>query len=367
MVASALCQCLGMARRALFFGLLLLTGLATGRAAEVNDPIAADVARWKRYFAEDTVTVGLLSQAKRSAALAFTGADEALAKGRRGLALLRLGNVRTGLEPALHTATHADVTLEEVDAARAKLAFRFDSAAQKTLTQPTGTSALGVALAQASAMQAREVYDAGPVYGQATQPVFGMYYLAQSVAFLDYAAFAARAGTPLRSSGARTPKLRSFATEIRALRDEMLAAYKPPLSLDRHPEYIAASSATKEALEYDAAGLREAALLRYLQAALRFAPLRDSGGSLEAAALATKMEATRKRLAEKGVDHSIGTLFLEIAASDVDTASAGHATIASAIVEDILPRYFAALGPAPVPAASRPPEVMVTLVRWPYT
>jgi hypothetical protein len=161
--------------------------------------------------------------------------------------------------------------------------------------------------------------------------------------------------------------LRSLAPEIRALRDEMLAAYKPPLSIDRHPEYIGASSATKEALEYEAAGLREAALLRYLQAALRFAPLRISGAPLDAAAFAAKMDATRKRLAEQGVDHSIGRLFLEVAASDTDTASAGRAAVASAIVDDVLPRYFAALGPAPARAVSGPPEVTVTLVRWPYT
>ena len=359
-----------MARFAFLLGLVIAIGtLATcgGRAADVRDPIAADVARWKRFLAEDTVTVGLVSQVKRSATTALTSADEALAKGRRALALQRLGNVRTSLEPALHAATRANVTFEEVDAERARLSRRFDPAALEPLTRPSGTSALGLALAQASARQARETYDAGPVYGQATEPLFGMYYLAQGVSYLDYAAFAARAGAPLRSSGERTPKLRSLAPEIRALRDEMLAAYKPPLSIDRHSEYIGASSATKEALEYEAAGLREAALLRYLQAALRFAPLRSSSAPLEAAALAARMDAARRLLAEQAVDHSIGTLFLEVAASDADTASAGQAGLASAVVEDVLPRYFAALGPAPAMAASRRPEVAVTLVRWPYT
>jgi hypothetical protein len=359
-----------MARLALFFGLVIAIGALPscgGHAAAVDDPIVADVARWKRFLADDTVTVGMVSQVKRSAASALRSADEALAKGHRAVALLRLGNVRASLEPALYPATRANVTFEEVDAERARLARRFDPAALEPLTRPTGTSALGLALAQASAMQARETYDASPAYGQATEPLFGMYYLAQGVSYLDYAAFAARAGAPLRSSGGRAPKLRSLGPEIRALRGEMLAAYKPPLSIDRHPEYIGASSATKEALEYDAAGLREAALLRYLQAALRFAPLRAAGAPLEAAALAARMEAARKRLAERGVDHSIGALFLEFAASDADTASAGRAGIASAIVEDVLPRYFAALGPAPAAVASGRPEVTVTLVRWPYT
>jgi hypothetical protein len=41
--------------------------------------------------------------------------------------------------------------------------------------------------------------------------------------------------------------------------------------------------------------------------------------------------------------------------------------IAAAIATDVLPRYFAALGPAR-PSPARPaPRVTVTLVRWPYT
>lgn len=359
-----------MARIGTRFGLVLAFGaLATcgGRAGVAADPIADDVARWKGWFAADTVTVGFVAQVKRSATTALTSAAEALGKGRRAFALLRLGNVRANLEPALYPATRANVSLEEVDAERARLAPRFDPAALQPLTRASGTSVLGLALAQASAMQARQTFDASPAYGQATEPLYGMYYLAQGVSYLDYAAFVARAGASLRSARQRAPKLRSLAREIHALRDEMLAAYRPPLSIDRHPEYIGASSATKEALEYDAAGLDEAALLRYLQAALRFAPLRASAASLPAPALAARMEAARRQLAEPGVDHSLGTLFLEVAASDADTASAGHAAIASAVVQGVLPRYFSALGPASATDAAKTPEVTVTLVRWPYT
>lgn len=359
-----------MARIGIRFGLVLAIGtLATcgGRPGSAADPLADDIARWKGYYAADTVTVGFVAQVKRSTTTALTSADEALEKGRRGFALLRLGNVRANLEPALYPAIHTKVTLEEVEAERARLAPRFDPSRLQPLTRPSGTSVLGLALAQASVMQARQTFDASPAYGHATEPLFGMYYMAQGVSYLDYAAFVARAGASLRSAGERPPKLRSLAHEIRALRDEMLAAYKPPLSIDRHPEYIGASSATKEALEYDDAGLFEAALLRYLQAALRFAPLQPSVASLPATALATRMDAARKQLAEPGVDHSLGTLFLEVAASDADTASSGRAVIASAVVQEVLPRYFSALRPAVATAASRRPEVTVTLVRWPYT
>ena len=347
-------------------GFAALSGPA-GQAAGHADPIADDVARWKRHYAEDTVTVGLAGQLNRSAAPSLASADDALAKGRSSLALLRLGNVRTSLEPGLHPAARANPSFDELEAERARLAPRFDSTAIATLARPEATSALGRALAQASAVQGRETFDASLAYAHATEPLYGLYYVAQGVSYLEYAAFAAKAGASLRAKGAGAPALRGLASEIRALRDEMLAAYRPPLSIDRHAEYIGASSATKEALEYDAAGLREAALLRYLQASIRFAPLRAGSAPLSASALASKFEEWRRRLAEPGIDHSIATLFLEIAATDADTARAGHAAVASAIVEDVLPRYVAALAPAAPIAATTPPAVTVTLVRWPYT
>jgi len=346
-------------------GLALLLATCGGRATSKGDPIAGDVARWKRYLAQDTVTVGFVAQVKGAAAPALASADEALAKGRHAVALLRLGSVRTNLEPGLRVPPQP--TYDQFDAEHAKLAPRFTREATKPLTHPANTSALGRALAQASVMQARETYDASDAYGRATEPLFGVFYLEQAVSYLDYASFAAEAGASLRPAGGRDPALRSIAPEIRALRDELLAAYRPPLSIDRQPEYIGASSAIKEALEYDAAGLYEAALLRYLQAAVRFASLRPGHAPLDAAALAAKTEEWRKRLAAPGIDHSIGVLFLEVAAGDADTARAGHAVVASAIVEDVMPRYFAALAPARAVTASKSPEVTVTLVRWPYT
>jgi hypothetical protein len=350
---------------ALLSGLALLLATCGGRTTGGSDPIAGDIARWKRYLAGDTVSVGFVAQVKAAIGPAVTSADDALAKGRRAVALLRLANVRTNAEPVLRVPPTP--TYEQFDAEHAKLAPRFTPAATKARAQPANTSALGRALAQSSVMQARETFDASDAYGRATEPFFGVFYLEQAVSWLDYASFAADAGASLRPAGARAPALRSIAPEIRALRDEMLAAYRPPLSIDRHPEYIGASSATKEALEYDAAGLHEAALLRYLQAAVRFAPLRPGPAPLGAATLAAKTGEWRTRLAAPGVDNSIGELFLELAAADADTARAGHAVVASAIVEDVLPRYFAALAPAAPAAAAKPPEVTVTLVRWPYT
>jgi hypothetical protein len=62
-----------------------------------------------------------------------------------------------------------------------------------------------------------------------------------------------------------------------------------------------------------------------------------------------------------GVDPSLARLFLETAESE------GAGPIASAIVADVLPRYFAALEPARALPPRPAPRATVTLVRWPYT
>jgi hypothetical protein len=69
-----------------------------------------------------------------------------------------------------------------------------------------------------------------------------------------------------------------------------------------------------------------------------------------------------------GVDHSIARMALEGAQGEVASAPPGTSPAAStAIVTDVLPRYFAALAPARPEAAKARSQVTVTLVRWPYT
>ncbi len=349
---------------------VLASAHAPRAARAAGDPIADDLAHWRAYLAADTVTVGFLADVKRSVGPALASAEDALAKGRPSFALLRLGSVRTNLEPGRFAAPRSGWTATAFDAEWQKLAPRFanDDVAREAMKRKGVTPMLARAFAQSFDAQGRETYAASLAYGRATEPLYGFYYLAQGVSQLDFAEFAARAGASLRPLGAaRAPVLRGLQPEIKALRAEMLAAYKPPVSIDRHPEFIGASSATKEAMEYASQGLDEAALLRYLQAAVRFAPLRADRAPLAEDVLEAKTREWTERLAESGVDHSIAQLFLDVAAGDRDTARAGHAVVASAVVEDVLPRYWAALSPAARPVAAKPAQATVTLVRWPYT
>src|SRR6185503_4980615 len=192
----------------------------------------------------------------------------------------------------------------------------------------------------------------------------GLYYIGTAQAAREWVAF-------LRSlpSGPRAaaPPLRPLDVELDALEGEMLAAYRPPLSIDHHREFIAAHSALKEARELDAQGLRAAALLRYLQAALRFAPLRLPAPAVPPD-LAARLRALDERLRGGGVDHTIGRLFLEVAEADLaEHGPAGAAVNAAIVAADVLPRYLAALTPRPAAPPPAPARVTVTLVRWPYT
>jgi hypothetical protein len=219
-------------------------------------------------------------------------------------------------------------------------------------------------MAQAALPQVRIYYDASLEYGRSTTPDSGLYYLGAAQAARDFGALARKlSGGP----ALKPPPLRSLGPELDALEGELLAAYRPPLSIDKHPEFIGASSALKEARELDAAGLREGALLRYLQSVLRFASLRMSAPPA-APALAEALDQFQKRLLEPRLDHSLGRVFLEAAQSDLaEHVADGKAVTAAAVAGDVLPRYFAALQPArpqPPKAAARS---TVTLVRWPYT
>ena len=74
------------------------------------------------------------------------------------------------------------------------------------------------------------------------------------------------------------------------------------------------------------------------------------------------------RLRARGVDHTVGRVFLEAAQSDLlEHATDGKAVAAAAVAADVLPRYFAALEPARPQPPRAAPRVTITLVRWPYT
>ena len=272
--------------------------------------------------------------------------------GRRLLALQRLASVGPNLASAEYVASLSPEQRKSDAAFEAawKKAGR-DLAAD--LRPPSPSAFEGVApaavrgVAEASLAQVRVFYDASLVYERSTMPDSGYFYLGLARAQHDFAEFCRGLSKP---SGSRPPPLRSLAPELDALEGELLAAYRPPASIDRHSDFIAASATLKEARELDSAGLANGAMLRYLQAALRCAPLTGKAPAITKEEAARRLAEFELRLVERegGLDQSLGRIFLEAGQADVAAAAASGEppAQASAVVHGVLPRYFAALEPA---------------------
>lgn len=302
-------------------------------ALEREDPLAAEIERWSAYV-ESRPAEDKLRQ-KIQPVLARAG--EALAEGKRLLAVQRLAAARADLTVAAYMSERPAEQRKEMpafEAEWARMGQKLKSEASVEDLHPAAVRALG----EAALPQVRIYYDASLEYGRNTMPDQGLYYLGAAQAQQEVVDLLRKVSVP---SSRREPALRSLLPEIDALEAEMLAVYKPPVSIDRHGEFIAASATLKEARELDEAGLRYGALLRYLQASVQSAPL--IGWSPPAQA------GLESRLSQGDVDHSIGQMLVE----------AGQA--------QALPRYFAALEPARPREPGPAPRVTVTLVRWPYT
>ena len=355
------CACSTSRMRALMtFSIVLL--LAPARTA---DPLASEIHRWSAFLNSDAANASNWSEMKGAMSPVMARAEEALRDGRRFLALQRFSIARTNLEAAAWAA--ARPAEEHKDDARFEAEWRrFGTSLPQSKPNLDSIRPAAVrAMAEIAVPQVREFYDASLFYSRNTSPDTGLFYLGSSSAqrsFIDFAR-----NLSLQTSGA-PPRVRSLASEIDALQRELVAAYRPPASIDRHPEFIAASSTLKEARELDEAGLRYGALLRYLDAARRVGQIR--GTPIEAEAINTKIRDYQSRLdVDAHVDHSVARLLIETAQADLAAPPKGGPAIATAITTWALPRYFAAMGPpaAAKAAAPLPDAVTVTLVRWPYT
>lgn len=363
-------------------GLCLAAWAAAVTPAKPSDPLAAELSRWSSYLATHTATDETWQQVKEAAGPVLDAATKALADGRRLLALQRFAAARMLLSASAYVGEHTgpeskDEAAFEAEWERMGRELRTDlgetSPSAFESVRPAGVRAL----AEASQPQVRIYYDASLEFARSTMPDAGLFYIGEARAQREFVAFARTLSLPASEKAGRAPKLRALGPDLDDLEARLLSAYRPPAAIDRHAEFISASSALKEARELDAAGLRYGALARYLQALLRAAPLLPPSPSppMEREALVAKLDGFARRLSAGGIDHSVGRIFLESAQMDLagnappaNAAAAPQARFpnAEAIVAEVLPRYFAALEPAP--RRVRPePGVTVTLVRWPYT
>jgi len=216
------------------------------------------------------------------------------------------------------------------------------------------------ALAEAAEDRGPATYQASRPYAEDSGTDAGVYYLGESHAVMNYAAFA-RAGT--WPDVGRRPAFRSIAAELAAFDREMTTKYET-MQPASHPTYIRASAALKQARSLDEHRALEGALFEYLLARYLFAPLR---GAPQADATSERIAAARALL-PASEDHSIAQLFIQFAEEGLSSDNADLRRGASAVIEDVIPAYLAAIAPAaPAATSDASASVTITLVRWPFT
>ncbi len=272
---------------------LLLSALVSAPASPrdareeqtTQDPLAAEIARLKAFLAGHAASGEIWDDVRSGSEPMLLRAETALRDGRRLVALQRLAAAREGLAAARYLDSLSGP--ERRDPARFEAEWRRVGATLRGELATPGKDALaGVgpaavrAIGEAALPQLRVYYEASLDYGRNTEPEAGLYYIGAALAQRELAALVRSLPAPAPEP---PPALRSLDPELGALEAEMLAAYRPPLSIDRHVDFIRASAALKEARELDALGLRYGALLRYLQSLQRFAPLRGARSTPAAA------------------------------------------------------------------------------------
>jgi hypothetical protein len=357
-----------------WIALILLALVAPGARSDSPkvppDRLAAEIARWSAFLREHTSTDDTWNQVKDAAGPLIARADEALRDGQPLLALFRLSAARMYLSASAYMGTRSaqeqkDTGAFEVEWTRVGKVLRADISEPRPRTLEGLRPAAVRALAEAAHPQVRIFYESSREYGRDMSPPYGLFYLGAAQAQREFVEFC---NTLSFGPEGMPPPVRSLAPELDRLEAELLQAYRPPAAIERHSEFISASSALKEARELDGLGLRYGALLRYLQAVQRIAPLTGDAAPPDPETIADGLKNWDSRLSRGGRDDTIGRLLLEAAEADfAHPPAGGKPVIASVILRDVLPRYTAALEPARVEPVAPPAQVTVTLVRWPYT
>jgi hypothetical protein len=364
-----------MKRRTAILALAMAVGSTPpASAVETSDPLLAEVERWEKFVAATQSPDEIWGQAKGAAVPELERARQAIADGRRWFALQRLGHARGYL------ASWQWVLSVPPEARKEPAAFerewqRAGEELRAELQPPRPADFAGLepvilrALAESSWPQIKVYYDASPEYGRNTDNDSGLIYIGLARAQRDFVAMLRSLSAP---SGKRMADVPPLGPRIDGLQRDLLAGYRPPASIDRHPEFILTSSLLKEARELEAARLHYGAFFKYLQAGQRFDMLRRAATpapSWEAEALAPRVREAEQALGRGELDDSLERFFVEGAAADVAAAPGSNARPLRAVsaLEDVLPRYRAAMSPASTPAPPVAPAVTVTLVRWPYT
>ena len=238
-------------------GTLAIATLLVGSALFVQastpaDPLMAEIERWSALLRDDRSPDDFAKQVREGAGAGMARIEQALKDDRRLLALLRMSSVANDVAALRYlkerpAAERAEVGAFEKEWQRLGGVLAPSQGPISPLAFADIRPAVVRAIGEAALPQVGVYYDASVEYGRNTTPDSGLYYLGAAQGQRDFGGRCLRTlSPPPRRRCAAAARL---AGELDALQDELLAAYRPPASVDRHREFIVASSALKEARE----------------------------------------------------------------------------------------------------------------------
>jgi hypothetical protein len=343
---------------------LLLTSMCVAQKPETT--IRAEIQRNKAIVAKAN-DAGTWKDVKHMVSETLNSSEAALDRGRLYLSLMELGRSERLIVAASYgetPETDSSAFERQWTDERARLA-KYTSAenAPKEWKAPLAVRALE----EGARGQVMPTIDAAKAYAPVTELKFGQHYMGEARGLADFS----RSLREMHFAAVpAAPKVRSVAPQLSELQRKANAAFRPPLSRDKHSEFIRLNSMLKLSGELDSAGLYAGAWYAYLLAVTQYSTL--NAAPVDAAKRNSLKERAAAELqrAESGSDDSLRRMFVEQAEAALmkSAPTADDLSRASAILNDVLPAYAELVrGTTKIAPANATQLATVTLVRWPYT
>jgi len=359
-------------RRLIQVGFLALLAIPACAQQPVRS-IADEVRRLQSLAQQQPSDDASWNDVKPSVTQYLKRAQDALDAGRQYYAIESLGHASDLLDSYLNTKQDPETFkkgMEGFEAHWNEAHVELTAVDAKARTRDWSKSPLVLrALSEAAQGQSMTLLEASRAYANVTNTTAGYFYVGEARASADFATYCH--SLQLRRTGPmRSP--RSILPELTSLQAETNKLFQPPLSIEKHSDFIRLNATLKLAGELDAANLHAGALFEYLFA-LQQLGLLEARTIPRAEDLKALLSDARHQVKESKEDDSVAELFLEkaeallapnsnlLGSEDLNLRTAG------VLLQRVLSAYYAYWSALPSTQPTGKETVTVTLVRWPYT
>ena len=364
----------GVYRSAWWFVVFILSLALPAAGQDASTQIKTQIERLQQSLKEKPVSDPNLPNVDSTIGGWLTEASEALSAGRIYMSLEKLRDATdllSGVRNLIDKGETVKSSLPAFESEWKKASLDLTALDQEARGRNWNNAPLAIrALSEGAQGKAQPLLEGGRGFATSTQPKDGLFYLGEAQGEAEFAKFCASLRFPRKTEAV---PLRSLLPELRNLQEKTNAAFQPPRSIELHTQFVMLNGTLNLAHELDAERFYAGSLHQYLEAVRHYGML--DAVPLDAArqsALKVALAAQHKMVGASKRDDSIAQLFLERAESEVSHAdgsapSSDEWQSAQAIVDGVLPAYFAALKPASPLRQTSNKTIDITLVRWPYT